>query len=219
MANQSLITQQLPNGLVLQNTAPQHVAQLEGLQRIIFPTLAESEQLKAVHYLRHIQLFGEGQFVITDTGNKVVAMTTTMRMDFDFLHTQHSFTETIAGGWLTNHNPNGEWLYGLDIGVLPTYRGLGLARALYSTRQKLARRLGLKGQLTVGMMSGYGAVMDQISADEYYHQLLAGKRNDPTLSKQIKLGFEPVALIPQYLNDPVCGNYGVLLRLDVDRLL
>lgn len=206
----------MPNGLVVQNTRTEHVEQLEELQKIIFPTLSSEEHIRAVHYLRHLEVFPEGQFVITDKDH-VIGMTTTMRTNFDFANYEHTFAETIAGGWLTNHNPNGDWLYGLDMGILPAYRGMGLARILYRARHEMAKTLGLKGQLTVGMMSGYGAVSDQMSGETYYEELLSGKRKDPTLTKQMKIGFEPIALMPEHVNDPVCGNYGVLIKLDISK--
>jgi GNAT superfamily N-acetyltransferase len=204
------------SGLLIQNTRPEHAEQLEELQRIVFPTLSVDEHIRAVHYLRHLELFPEGQFVITDK-DKVVGMTTTMRTNFDFANYDHTFAETIAGGWLTNHNPNGDWLYGLDMGILPAYRGQGLARMLYRARHEMARVLGLKGQLAVGMMSGYGAVSHEISGETYYQELIEGKRKDPTLTKQMKIGFEPIALMPEHLNDPVCGNYGVLIKIEIDK--
>ncbi|MBS1600221.1 MAG: GNAT family N-acetyltransferase [Bacteroidetes bacterium] len=207
---------EIKGGLVVQHMQPQHAQQLGELQKIVFPTLADDELIRAEHYLHHLEIFPEGQFVITD-GDKVIGMTTTMRSDFDFSDYHHTFKETIAGGWLTNHNPNGDWLYGLDIGVHPDYRGLGLARVLYRARHEIARQLRLKGQLTVGMLSGYGAVSKQISGEEYYKELIAGKRFDPTITPQMKIGFEPIALIPDYVNDPVCGNYGVLIKIDINK--
>ena len=207
---------ELPNGLVVQNTQFIHAKQLAALQKIVFPTLADDELIKEVHYLRHIELFPEGQFVILD-GDVVVGMTTTMRTFFDFNHYHHTFKETIAGGWLTNHAPNGDWLYGLDMGILPAYRGQGFARELYRARHEVARTLELKGQLTVGMMSGYGALNNSISGEEYYEELVNGLRKDPTVSAQQKIGFELVALMPEHLNDPVCGNYGILIRLDIEK--
>jgi predicted N-acetyltransferase YhbS len=211
----SIVTE---SGLVIQNTRPEHAEQLEDLQKTVFPTLSSDEHIKAVHYLRHLELFPEGQFVITDNG-KVIGMTTTMRTNFDFANYQHTFTETIAGGWLTNHDPNGDWLYGLDMGILPDYRGLGLARLLYRARHEMAKTLGLKGPLTVGMMSGYGAVSSEISGEEYYQELIEGKRKDPTLTKQMKIGFEPIALMHEHLNDPVCGNFGVLIKIGIDKVI
>ncbi|ULQ55376.1 GNAT family N-acetyltransferase [Flavihumibacter rivuli] len=209
---------ELDNGLVVQSMQPEDVVQLEELQKIVFPTLADDELIKAKHYLRHLELFPEGQLVVKD-GDKVVGMTTTMRSNFDFSHYHHTFKETIAGGWLTNHDPNGEWLYGLDIGVHPDYRGKGLARILYRARHEVARSLGLKGQITVGMMNGYGAVAHQISGEQYFKELVEGKRTDPTITPQMKIGFEPIALIPEYLSDPACGNYGVLIKIDIDKII
>lgn len=207
---------QISDGIAVQHMLPAHVNDLEALQRIVFPLLHEDELILAAHYLRHLEVFPEGQFVITDDG-KVIGMTTTMRSDFDFNHYYHTFKETIAGGWLTNHNPDGEWLYGLDVGVHPGYRGKGLARHLYRVRHELAKELGLKGQVTVGMMNGYGAVSNEISGEQYFKELLAGKRTDPTITTQMKVGFEPIALIADYLNDPTCGNYGVLIKIDIDK--
>ena len=208
--------QELTSGLIVRNTRSVDATQLEELQKIVFPTLADDELIRAVHYLRHLEVFPEGQFVITDK-DQVIGMTTTMRTNFDFENHHHTFKETIAGGWLSNHDPNGDWLYGLDMGVLPAYRGRGLARALYRARQSVAKSLGLKGQLTVGMMSGYGAVSTTISGEQYYEELRVGQRKDPTLTPQMKIGFVPVALMPEHLNDPVCGNYGVLIKLDIDK--
>ena len=65
------------------------------------------------------------------------------------------------------------------------------------------------------MLSGYGAVSKEMSGKKYYEELIAGKRFDPTISTQMKVGFEPVALIPDYVNDPVCGGFGVLIKLDI----
>jgi GNAT superfamily N-acetyltransferase len=207
---------EIPGGIVIRHMQVSDAKQLEELQKIVFPTLADDELIRAAHYLRHLEVFPEGQFVITD-GGRVIGMTTTMRSNFDFLNIHHTFKETIGGGWLTNHNPEGEWLYGLDMGLLPEYRGMGLARILYRARHETAKALGLKGQLTVGMMSGYGAVSNEMSGEMYYEQLIQGKRNDPTLTPQMKIGFEPIALMPNHLNDPVCGNYGILIKLDISK--
>ena len=146
-----------PNGLVIASARPEHAEQLEHLQMVVFPTLADEERFKARHYRKHIELFPEGQFVGLD-GDRVVAATATIRLHFDFDHVTHTFAEIIQGGWLTSHEPDGDWLYGADIGVDPAYRGRGLAQALYAARQELVWALGLKGQVTAGMMSGYGAV-------------------------------------------------------------
>ncbi|HWO24804.1 MAG TPA: GNAT family N-acetyltransferase [Kofleriaceae bacterium] len=200
-------------------TGPGHAEALEELQRVVFPTLAPEERFRAPHYRRHIELFPAGQFcaVDLDAGGLVVGMTSTIRRDIDLEHPAHTFAEVIQGGWLTSHEPAGRWLYGADLGVHPAYRGRSIARALYAARHEVARRLGLAGQLTVGMPSGYGAVKDQISAEQYYAELVAGTRRDPTTSAQLAIGFEPRGLIPGYINDPVCDRYGIVLVLPTER--
>lgn len=202
--------------MFVRNTQAQDVLALEELQLVVFPTLTDAERLHAPQYLQHLDVFPEGQFVI-DYQGEVVGMTTTMRTDFDSIHYQHRFEELFAGGWLGRHQVRGTWLYGLDIGIHPAYRGRGLARLLYRARQELVHRLGLKGQITAGMMNGYGAVANSMSGEEYYRQWLDGERQDPTLTPQRKIGFRPLALLPDYLHDPGCGNYGVLLVLDADQ--
>jgi GNAT superfamily N-acetyltransferase len=213
------------NGLAVSRTRPEHAEQLEQLQRIVFPTLAPEQRFRAEHYLRHIELFPDGQFCVVDVerrsksgglqlgGDRVVGMTSTIRHDFDFAHPGHTFADIIQGGWLTSHEPTGRWLYGADIGTHPEYRRRGVARALYATRHELVQRLGLAGQLTVGMPSGYGALKDSIPIEQYYAELVAGTRTDPTISAQRRIGFELRGLIPDYIDDPSCDRYGIVLVL------
>jgi GNAT superfamily N-acetyltransferase len=207
------------DGLVLRHTRPEHAEPLAELQRIVFPTLAADERFEARHYLRHLELFPEGQFCVVDArhGDRIVGMTSTVRMDFDFEHPGHTFADVIQGGWLTSHQPAGRWLYGADVGTHPDYRRRGIARALYAARHQLVHDLGLAGQVTVGMPSGYGAVKHAMTAEAYYAELVAGTRTDPTISAQLRIGFELRTLIPGYINDPVCDHYGIVLVLPADR--
>ncbi|HEY7289217.1 MAG TPA: aminotransferase class III-fold pyridoxal phosphate-dependent enzyme [Vicinamibacterales bacterium] len=206
----------LADGLVVLHTKPEFASQLEELQRTCFPTLDDAERFKARHYLKHLELFPDGQFVVLD-GDTVVGATTTLRLDFDFEHVGHTFADVIQGGWLTSHAPNGSWLYGADVGIDPAYRGHGLGTALYAARQEVVWRLGLKGQVTAGMIRDYGAVKDRMSAQDYYDGVVAGRIRDSTLSMQIGVGFEPRALLANYLNDPASDNYSVLLVLGADK--
>lgn len=207
---------ELRSGLVVASTRPEDAAALAALQVACFPTLAPEQLFREEHYRKHLELFPEGQFVALDRG-RVVGGTTTCRLHFDFTHVGHTFEDVIQGGWLTSHEPDGDWLYGADISVDPGYRGRGLARALYAARQDVVRRFGLEGQVSAGMMRGYGAVKDRMSAEEYYRRLREGSVNDPTLSAQMKIGFELRGLLPGYVQDPVCAGYAVLIVLDASR--
>ena len=199
-------------------TAREHAEALAELQRTVFPTLDPAERFGADHYRRHAAIFPEGQFVAVADAlpDTPIAATTTLRLNLDLSRPRHRFPEFLGGLFLTAHDPDGEWLYGADVGVHPDWRRRGIARALYAARQTTAQRLGLRGQLTVGMLNGYGAVRERMSAEEYYRRLVAGEIRDPTVSAQMRIGFRPGGLIPDYVRDPRCGGYGVLLTLPAD---
>lgn len=195
--------------IVICETRPEHTKQLEALQKIVFPTLSAESLFRQEHYLNHIRIFPQGQFVAL-WDDRVVGMTTTMRFPLD-LGDHHTFLEVLDGGFLNTHDPSAEWLYGLDIGTHPDFRGLGIASSLYEKRQQLVQQLELRGQYTYGMLTGYGALKEKMSAETYYQEMLDGKRKDPTVSRQMSNGFKPHHLVPGYVEDPICEGYCVLL--------
>lgn len=207
----------LTGGILVTHTQSAYAIQLESLQRIVFPLLAENELLHAEQYKRHLQVFPEGQFIALD-GEQVVGATTTMRCFFNRSHPRHhTFSEVMGGGWLTTHDPQGDWLYGIDVSVHPGYRKRGIAKALYRARQYTCRQLGLKGQVTVGMLNGYEKVMDHLSIEAYFEKVKSGELFDRTVSVQQKIGFEIVSLNKEYLHDPTCGNAGAVIVLDANK--
>lgn len=203
------------DGLKVVSTSADHVEALEALQELVFPTLAADELFRAEHYRKHLEVFPDGQFVVLDTTTAeptVVGMTSTLRQP-DACLRPHRFADVSAGGFLTTHDPVGRWLYGVDVGVHPDWRRRGIARALYAARHDAVRALGLAGQVTVGMLSGYGAIKDRLTAAAYLEQVRRCERVDPTVSAQQKLGFEIRDLAEEYVSDPVCGGAGALLVL------
>lgn len=196
-------------GVIISTTQPHHAEQLEALQELVFPTLAKESLMRREHYLNHIKIFPKGQFVALK-GTKVIGMTTSIRYNLH-LNDKHTFNDVFDGGFLNTHQPDGDWLYGMDIGTHPDFRGKGIAKFLYDARQETVRKLNLKGQYTYGMMSGYGAMKNLMSGEEYYQLMLDGKIKDPTVSMQMKNGFKPMGLVPGYVEDPVCDGYCVLL--------
>jgi len=188
------------------------------IQETVFPSLAPEERMQAEHFAFHVGLFPEGQWVVL-ADDIVVASTSSIRYTFDPAHpVAHRFAEVFDSGYMRSHDPNGNWLYGMDMAVLPEYRGLGIARLLYRERQHVVRQLGLDGQMTVGMLNGY-LTSGYSSVRDYFDAVKRGEVSDPTVSVQLRMGFRILALIEEYLSDPTCGNAGVLMAMPADAIV
>jgi GNAT superfamily N-acetyltransferase len=200
--------------IVVVNLSPQHVEALEAMQRVVFYTLTPEELFTAAHYHHHLEVFPEGQFVAlaqVDGKPIPVGATVTFRTSWKFANTSHTFLEAIDGGWLGNHNPKGEWLYGADVSVLPEYRGFGIGRKLYNARAQLVKRLNLRGEVAGGMIPGYENYRAKMSLEEYVRRVAKSDIFDPTLSMQMRNGFVPHHIIYNHITDPRADDCAVLI--------
>jgi GNAT superfamily N-acetyltransferase len=196
--------------ITIKNLAVEYAESLAALQPLVFPTLHPEELLKTEHFLHHIELFPDGQFVALADG-VVVGSTTTMRTDFDFSRPQHSFVNIIGNGWLTDHKPDGEWLYGVDVNVHPDYRRMGIGKALYQARDKFVARRSLHGQITGAMLPGFRKHAAHMDVETYCREVVAGVLADPTLTMQLNCGFQFLDVIHDYLSTPDGGYLAAAL--------
>jgi len=202
-----------PDGrFIVVNSTLEMVHSLERIQAESFPDLAPVELMRAEHYESQIALFPEGQHAVLErSSGRVVAASTDLRTRVDFSHYQHRYMDAVDHNFIRNHDPAGDWLYGADIGVLPEFRGFRLSSLLYSARHNLIRRLGLKGHVAGAMPKGYGARSSELGIEQYVLKVARGELSDPVLSVVFKRGYAPYGIIPDYLEDASCGNYGVFV--------
>lgn len=198
------------DAVVVRPAGPEHAAALERLQRVCFPTMGEQERMRAEHFLRHLELFPEADLVAL-AGDAVVGLGSGFLVDFDFGHPDHTFREMIDGGWYGRHDPEGDWYYGADISVHPDWRGRGIGGRLYEARKALVRRLGRRGIVAGGMLPGYAAVRGRMSVPAYVGAVVAGELRDPTLSFQLRHGFEVRGLLRGYIDDPASDDWATLI--------
>ena len=192
----------------------EHIPALVRLQRLSFPTLASQELIDEARYAAFRDAFPEGQFValMRINGEPVpVGSTSTFRIDFDFRHTQHSFLDTFANGGLSPHAPEGKWLYGVDLNVHPRYRGIGIGRKLYSSRLTVVRRFNLYGEVAGAMIPGYQAYADSLTIAQYVLRVHQSLLYDPTLSMQLRNGFQVRGILYNYLSDPRSHHAAALI--------
>ncbi len=93
-------------------------------------------------------------------------------------------------------------MYGVETFVHPDYQSRGVGSKLMNARFDLLRRLNLRGLVAGSLFVGYSDVAAQLTAAQYVQEVVAGKRFDPNLSKQLRKGFKVKNLIPNYTEDP-----------------
>ena len=196
--------------ITLDTIKPKYAAALTQLQRDCFPTLGDHELMTEKHFLKHCEVFPEGEFVALLDG-KVVGLGSGFFIDFDFEHTDHTFNDMIAGGYYTNHVPNGEYYYGADISVHPKCRGMGIGRMLYDARKDLVLRTNRRGIVAGGVLPGYPTFRQAMTIHEYVGAVVAGNLYDPTLSMQLRNGFVVRGMLENYIDDSNSDNWATLI--------
>lgn len=194
---------------------PYTLADWEGLfriQRECFPPPYPVEQLWSKEQIAsHVTYFPEGAMCAVVDG-ELVGSCTSLIIQFDPGHPDHSWSEVAADGYITTHNPQGDSLYGIDMGVRPAWRGRGVARALYQARYDLVRRLGLKRFLAAGRIPGYHLHKGEMSPEAYAQAVAEGRLTDPVITPQMRAGLKPLHLIREYLPDEESDNCALLLE-------
>jgi len=159
-----------------------------------------------------LSIFPEGQICVEYRG-KVIASSSSLIADFDIYAADQTWYEISNKGLITNHNPDGDTLYGIEIMVDPKYRGMKLARRLYDARKKLAQERNLMRIVIGGRIPEYSKHKDKLSAEEYIEKVIDKAIYDPVLTTQIANGFVLKRLIPNYLDsDTESGGYATFLE-------
>lgn len=187
-------------------TQLQYFEALAALQPVMFPDIPAEEAFTVEMFHQQVARFPEGQFAAlanTDQGEVVVGETVTMRTSETFEGDHHPYYfDFIGQGMLSTHDPNGDWLYGIDLGVHPDFRRMGIGSRLYEARRELVRHHNLRGEIVVGLLPGYPRFRDQMSVDAYVRAVAAGTLSDPTLTMQLRAGFRLRRVLRGYVTDP-----------------
>ena len=159
-----------------------------------------------------LKIFPEGQICIEYKG-KIVASSSSLILDFSLYSEWHSWKEIADSGYIRNHNPEGNTLYGIEIMVDPEYRGMRLARRLYEARKNIAMKYNLMRIILGGRIPGYGKYADKMTAKEYAEKVINKTLVDPVLTTQLSNGFVLKRLIPDYMmSDSESRGYATFLE-------
>lgn len=163
--------------------------------------------------LRHLAHFAAGQFVAEAPDGPVIGTATSMRLSLEAALAPHTWEGITGQGSLSTHVPGGEAMYGVNIAVDPAWQDRGVGKALYAARLALARRLGCKAFVAGARLPGYAAAAGALSPEAYLAEVAAGNRFDPTLTKQMALGFEVRGLLRDYAPDLETLGHAALIIL------
>ncbi len=159
-----------------------------------------------------LRTFPEGQLCVEIEG-KVVASASSLVLEFDPALEWHNWKAISDNGYIRNHNPKGDTLYGIEIMVDPDYRGMKLSRRLYDARKELCREKNLARIIIGGRIPGYGKHADKMKASEYVEKVMQKGLYDPVLTAQLANGFALQGLIADYFpSDDASRGYATFLE-------
>ena len=184
--------------LVVRNARIRDIAGIRALSRRAYPNFDPDTpaQLRG-----QMQNFPDGQFVAVYE-DQVVGYCATFRIGEAAAFAPHDWYQITGGGFGSRHDPEGDWLYGMEVFVDPEHRGLRIGQRLYNARKGLCERLQLKGIVFGGRMPGLARRWRKVgSAEAYVEQVRLGQLRDPVLSFQMRNGFEIEGLLPDYWPD------------------
>lgn len=160
----------------------------------------------------HFLAFPEGQILAVAGDGRIVGDSTGMRVSLERAASIHTWSELTGRGTLGTHDPVGKAFYGVDIVVDPAFRGMGIASRIYQARFQTARAIGCTVFVAGARIPGYHAVAEGLSPRQYVRDVEAGLRFDPTLSRQLHLGFKVLAVLPRYFPDYESRDLAVLIQ-------
>ncbi len=163
---------------------------------------------------RLISIFPEGQVVIKVDG-EIAGCALSIVVDFDKIENQHTYDDITSDPTFKIHDFEGDVLYGIDVFIKPTFRGLRLGRRLYDYRKELCENLNLKSIVFGGRMPNYHLHSEKFSPKQYIEKVKRKEIEDPVLNFQISNDFHPVRVLKGYLEgDKASGEFAVLMEWD-----
>lgn len=169
---------------------------------------------KEHHIESLINKFPEGQVVIKING-QLAGCALSIIVDYDSFEEVHTYKDITGDYSFSTHSSDGDVLYGIDVFIKPTFRGLRLGRRLYDYRKEIAENLNLKGIAFGGRMPNYHQFSEQMSPKEYIEKVKRKEINDPVLNFQISNDFHPSKVMKGYLEGDAASNeYAVLMEWD-----
>jgi len=163
-------------------------------------------------YLSRIEQFPEGQLGIF-YDSRLVGASNSLIVDIHAYGEEHTWSEIADEGYIRNHDPEGDTLYGIEIFIDPEFRNMKLGRRFYNARKELCRKLNLKRIMIAGRLPGYHNYAQSMTVAEYVEAVMEKRIYDPVLTFQVSNNFSIKKLIKNYLKgDEQSKEYAALME-------
>ncbi len=166
------------------------------------------------HIAHLIKLFPEGQIAIIVDG-KVAGCALTLRVDYSQFGDKHTYEQITGNYTFDTFTRKGDVLYGIDVFIVPEYRGMRLGRRLYDARKELCEHLNLRAIVFGGRIPNYHKYADEVTPRQYIQKVRDKEIFDPVLTFQLSNEFHVKKLLKNYLPEDAesCQN-AVLMQWD-----
>ncbi|WP_405379781.1 bifunctional GNAT family N-acetyltransferase/carbon-nitrogen hydrolase family protein [Maribacter sp. LLG6340-A2] len=169
---------------------------------------------KEKHIKSLIEKFPEGQVVIKING-QLAGVALSIVVDYDAFDDTHTYEQITGKYSFDTHDNEGDVLYGIEVFIKPSFRGLRLGRRLYDYRKELCEKLNLKSIVFGGRMPNYHAYASELSPKEYIDKVRRKEIQDPVLNFQISNDFHPAKVMKGYLDgDKASQDFAILMEWD-----
>jgi len=190
-------------------TVDDHEA-VEALQLACFPGMAP---WKLREWEALVSRFEEGQIGVFAEGEGLIASCSSLVVHAADIGAWHDWMSIADDGYIRNHDPDGDTLYGIEMQVSPKWRGYRLSRRLYAARKDLCRKLDLQRIMIGGRIPGYHLHQEKMTAREYVDAVMEKRLYDPVLTSQVSNGFVLKRLIKDYMpSDEDSAGYATELE-------
>jgi len=190
---------------------------VEGLRELeerVWENIPASKEMIA----SRINTFPDGNIIaVHKESNKIIGYLALMFLGYETSEFPHSWMEITGNGKIQNHDPNGKYMYGLNLSVDKGYSdegnsvGMRLQIHGWCVAVKYHRRGCYLGSPIPGFAS-WKKKHPEMSAEDYvYGTRKNGNPLDPELAYYRSAGFKAVKVLENYEPDPASLDYGVLI--------
>lgn len=185
--------------LIIRNAVPSDIDGIRAVMAKAYPSFGVHGVYSEAQLRGQMHQFPEGQFVAAYE-DRIIGYCATFRIPESLALHRHDWASITGRGYASRHDPQGDWLYGMDVCVDPEFRGNRIGQRLYNERKRLCQHLRLKGVVFAGRMPNLSRRWNSVgSAENYLKMVVEGKQKDPVIGFQLRNGFEVIGVLPDYL--------------------